>query len=70
MKKIAILVFLGIMALMPEFTQASDNKSFSKSEIQNANGGGRKNKNGSYRRSKGFMWGLFRGKKQCDCPKH
>ena len=49
---------------MPELSQASDNKSFSQSEIQRTNGGGRKNKSGTYRRKTGFMWGLFRGKKQ------
>ena len=31
---------------------------------------GRKNKNGSYKRKKGFMWGLFKKKSSCDCPKH
>ncbi|MRS65837.1 hypothetical protein [Larkinella terrae] len=23
-----------------------------------------------YRKKKGFMWGLFRGKNSCSCPKH
>ena len=31
---------------------------------------GRKNKDGSYKRKKGFMWGLFKKKSSCDCPKH
>lgn len=31
---------------------------------------GRKRKDGRYKRKKGFMWGLFRGKKECDCPKN
>lgn len=31
---------------------------------------GRRKKNGVYKKSKGFMWGLFKGKNQCDCPKH
>jgi hypothetical protein len=70
MKKIIILMLLSILALIPEFSQASDNKVISTTEVQKANGGGRKNKNGSYRKKKGFMWGLFRGKSQCDCPKH
>ncbi|WP_435357007.1 hypothetical protein [Emticicia sp. SJ17W-69] len=70
MKKIVILAFVGMIALMPEFVQASDNKVVSKSEIQKSVGGGRRNKNGSYRKKKGFMWGLFKGKNQCDCPKH
>jgi hypothetical protein len=70
MKKIVILMLLGIFALIPNYTQATDYKTNSKSEIQKSNGGGRRNKNGSYRKKKGFLWGLFRGKKQCDCPKH
>lgn len=70
MKKIAIVVLLGSMVLMPEFSQASDSKSFNQSEIQQSNGGGRKNKSGSYRKKKGFMLGIFKGRNQCDCPKH
>jgi hypothetical protein len=31
---------------------------------------GRKTKDGRYKRKKGFMWGLFKSKKECDCPKH
>ncbi len=31
---------------------------------------GRKAKDGRFRRKKGFMWGLFKGKSACDCPKH
>ena len=70
MKKTAILIFLGVLFLIPDSSQASDDKSFSKSEIQKSDGGGRKNKSGSYRKKKGFMWGIFKGKSQCDCPKH
>ena len=33
-------------------------------------GKGKKNKSGRYRKKKGFMWGLFKGRNQCDCPKH
>ena len=70
MKKIAILSLLGVMALTPEFSQASDYKISSISELKEVNGGGRRKKNGSYRKKKGFMWGIFKGKSQCDCPKH
>lgn len=31
---------------------------------------GRKRKDGRFKRKKGFMWGLFKGKSACDCPKH
>ncbi len=70
MKKTVIFALLGMMFLMPEFSQASDNKLIDKSEISRAKDGGRRKKNGSYRKKKGFMWGLFKGKNQCDCPKH
>jgi len=70
MKKTVILLLLGMFFLMPEFSQASENKIVSKTEIQKTNGGGRRKKSGAYRKKKGFMWGIFRGKSQCDCPKH
>ncbi len=70
MKKVIVFAILGLLTLTPEFSQAADYKIFTQSEIQKSNDGGRKNKNGSYRRKKGFMWGLFRKKSQCDCPKH
>ncbi len=70
MKKIAILSLLGALALMPEFSQAADYKTNSISETKEVNGGGRRKKNGSFRKKKGFMWGIFKGKSQCDCPKH
>ncbi|MER0440946.1 hypothetical protein [Emticicia sp. W12TSBA100-4] len=70
MKKVAILSLLGILALTPEFSQAADYKINSISETKEVNGGGRRKKNGSYRKKKGFMWGIFKGKSQCDCPKH
>ena len=70
MKKIAILFLIGTLALIPEFSQASDNKMNNVSESKEINGGGRRKKNGSYRKKKGFLWGIFKGKSQCDCPKH
>lgn len=70
MKKLAILSLFGIMALTPKFSQASDYKINSVSELKEVNGGGRRKKSGTYRKKKGFMWGIFKGKSQCDCPKH
>jgi hypothetical protein len=70
MKKIAILSLLGVMALTPEFSQASNYNIISLKESKEINGGGRRKKNGAYRKKKGFMWGIFKGKSQCDCPKH
>jgi hypothetical protein len=31
---------------------------------------GRVAKNGQYKKKKGFMWGLFKKRNDCDCPKH
>lgn len=70
MKKLTILAILSLLTLTPEFSQASDYKANSISEAKDINGGGRRKKNGSYRKKKGFMWGIFKGKSQCDCPKH
>jgi hypothetical protein len=69
-----LLIFTGILLLlMPEGSQASNNITITSkttvSKIENF-GGGRRNKNGQYRKRKGFLWGLFKGKNQCDCPKH
>jgi len=70
MKKIAILFLIGTLALTPEFSQASNYNIISLKESKEINGGGRRKKNGSYRKKKGFLWGIFKGKSQCDCPKH
>lgn len=69
MKKILILSLLAL-ALLPDSVQASEQKSANKTEIKENFGGGRRSKSGRYKKKKGFMWGLFRGKNQCDCPKH
>ena len=65
MKKIAILSLLGMLALTPGFSQASDYKAISANEVKGINGGGRRKKSGTYRKKKGFMWGIFKGKSQC-----
>jgi hypothetical protein len=70
MKKLTILILFGILAFTPDFAQASDYKANSISELKEINGGGRRKKSGTYRKKKGFMWGIFKGKSQCDCPKH
>lgn len=46
--------------------------SFENSSVKNdqSKKPGRKNKDGSFKRKKGFMWGLFKKKSSCDCPKH
>ena len=70
MKKIAILSIIGLLATTPEFSQAASTDSRTTVSVKKELGKGRRKKNGSYRKKKGFMWGLFKGKNQCDCPKH
>lgn len=70
MKNTITIVFISILFLTPDFTQASDFNTANKTEIQKRKNKGRRNKNGQYRKKKGFMWGIFKGKSQCDCPKH
>lgn len=53
-----------------EANAVTQNSSFTKSNTEQVWRKGRRKKNGVYKKSKGFMWGLFRGKNQCDCPKH
>jgi DNA modification methylase len=73
MKNKLVLFLFALIFTLPAYAEASNyttknqTESISKSE---ALGGGKRNKNGRYRKKKGFMWGLFKGKNQCDCPKH
>ena len=70
MKKIVILFIIGLLAFMPELSQAATSDSKTTVSVKKELGKGRRKKSGSYRKKKGFMWGLFKGKNQCDCPKH
>ena len=70
MKKIAVLFLISILAITPEFSQAATLDSKTTVSVKKETGKGRRKKSGSYRKKKGFMWGLFKGKSQCDCPKH
>lgn len=70
MKKLAILFLISILAITPEFSQAATLGSETTVSVKKETGKGRRKKSGSYRKKKGFMWGLFKGKNQCDCPKH
>ncbi|MCU0326895.1 MAG: hypothetical protein MUF45_16915, partial [Spirosomaceae bacterium] len=75
MKKRVIVSIFAAFLLLPELSEASVNQPFTQTEAHsiaqsNKNfGGGKRNKNGRYRKKKGFLWGLFKGKNQCDCPK-
>lgn len=80
MKKLSIILFLTIIS----FTSFGSNLKFEKKEkvvekhnynkymtsFESQGQKGRKTKDGRYKRKKGFMWGLFKSKKECDCPKH
>jgi hypothetical protein len=71
------LVIASFMAISPQanskpFHIKYEIESIKSSTIKNdqSKKPGRKNKDGSYKRKKGFMWGLFKKKSSCDCPKH
>lgn len=70
MKKIAILGIIGLLAITPEFSQAATIDTKTSVSVKKELGKGRRKKSGSYKKKRGFMWGLFKGKNQCDCPKH
>jgi hypothetical protein len=73
MKKTLILVFFAAIMVLPEYSEAAIQNTKNQTESiskQDTFGGGRRGKSGRYRKKKGFMWGLFKGKSQCDCPKH
>lgn len=70
MKKIAILILLGVLALTPEFTQAAESNSNKTEVFSKGRKKGKRNKSGRYKRKKGFLGGIFKRKSQCDCPKH
>lgn len=73
MKQRIILAIFAAMMLLPECSEAAIQNTKNQTESiskEDTFGGGRRNKNGRYRKKKGFMWGLFKGKNQCDCPKH
>jgi hypothetical protein len=70
MKKLALLCIVGLLIITPEFSQAASLDAKTTVSVKKELGKGRRKKSGSYRKKKGFMWGLFKGKNQCDCPKH
>ena len=70
MKKIAILCIIGFFTITPEFSQAAMPDSKATVSMKKELGKGRRKKSGAYKKKKGFLWGLFKGKNQCDCPKH
>jgi hypothetical protein len=65
---IVILVWPFESAEAKHFSNTSGSAFVEKTIAQNQ--AGRKRKDGRFKRKKGFMWGLFKGKSACDCPKH
>ncbi|GAB3894409.1 hypothetical protein GCM10028803_09330 [Larkinella knui] len=69
MKKLVVLsITLCMMLPLEAPVEAAVVKSAS-SELKSELAFKRKKARG-YRKKKGFMWGLFRGKNACGCPKH
>jgi hypothetical protein len=67
MKKTLILVFFAAIMVLPEYSEAAIQNTKNQTESiskQDTFGGGRRGKSGRYRKKKGFMWGLFKGKSQ------
>ena len=71
MKRIIIFLVSCLFIITPELSSASmfDTQTTTVSAKEEL-GKGRRKKSGKYKKKKGFMWGLFKGKNQCDCPKH
>jgi hypothetical protein len=65
-----VMVFLVSISILPFETQANNYMRKAESPETIAFQKGRKTKDGRFKRKKGFMWGLFKSKKECDCPKH
>ncbi|PLK46266.1 hypothetical protein [Emticicia sp. TH156] len=70
MKKLIILFIAGVLTVIPEFSQATSAATPSTVNVKEELGKGRRKKSGRYKKKKGFMWGLFKSKNQCDCPRH
>jgi hypothetical protein len=63
MKKYIIFCLL-VIVFLPETTQATPSISTDNQALL------RRKKPRPYRKKKGFLWGLFKGRNSCDCPKH
>ncbi|WP_420154750.1 hypothetical protein [Siphonobacter sp.] len=68
MKKLIFTLLIGAMVL-PEYASASSSSPSAGTTVQTEQAHARKRR--SYRKKKGFMWGLFRKKdKGCGCPSY
>ena len=68
MKKIIGIILLVLCCQV----EASAIEPTAKSEttLKNTEGVSGKRRNKAPRRKKGFLWGLFKKKSSCNCPKH
>lgn len=69
MKKIFLLMLLGLMLELPT-AQAKAASMAKTTTIEAASDAKTLRKKRRNRQRKGFMWGLFRKRNACDCPKH
>lgn len=69
MKKIFLLMLLGLMLELPT-AQAKTASMAETTTIEAASDAKNLRKKRRNRQRKGFMWGLFRKRNACDCPKH
>jgi hypothetical protein len=69
MKKIVCLLLLGIL-IQVETPTVEAKVATKKATIEAASEKSSLRKRKRNRQRKGFMWGLFRKRNACDCPKH
>lgn len=69
MKKVVCLLLLGIL-IQVEAPTVEAKVATKKATIAAASENSSLRKRRRNRQRKGFMWGLFRKRNACDCPKH
>lgn len=62
-----LILFLILNIACPTISYAAESH---QTEVRSELGKGKKKKNGRYKKKKGFFKRIFKGKNQCDCPKH
>ncbi len=69
MKKVVCLLLIGIL-IQVEAPRVEAKVTTKKATIEAASEKSLLRKRKRYRQRKGFMWGLFRKRNACDCPKN
>jgi cell division protein FtsL len=76
MKSLKLLVIFFVILLSvgaihaKSYAEITNFQSAIKAKNLENNQNNQRIKDGRYKRKKGFMWGLFKKKSACDCPKH